>query len=131
MEIYNCIAVDLLYYQIYEKKIKIEVYDEEEKIRILTEIDGVEFSSAGEDYFEVFKKLRDQILELGYGLKCNGSRINAIQSNMMAGSDRVYLVEMGKPALMKDVVCMWDYADIDFFPDTEHQKMFLDQWLNS
>ena len=83
MEIYNCIAVDLAYYQIYEKRIKIEVYDEEEKIRILTEIDGVEFSSAGEDYFEVFKKLRDQILELGYGLKCNGSRINAIQSKMM------------------------------------------------
>ena len=60
MEIYNCVAVDLAYYQLYEKKIIIKVFDEEEKIRILTEIDGVEFSSVGDDYFEVFKKLRNQ-----------------------------------------------------------------------
>jgi hypothetical protein len=44
------------------------------------------------------------MLNNGYGLKCNGSRINAIQSDMMGYSDKVYLVEIGKQAMMKDVV---------------------------
>ena len=34
-------------------------------------------------YYETFQLFRDRLLELGYGIKCNGSRINAIQSGMM------------------------------------------------
>lgn len=71
------------------------------------------------------------MLALGYGIKCNGSRINAIQSGMMGATDKVYLVEMGKQALKKDIVNIWDYADIDIFANTQQQNSFFDQWINS
>lgn len=71
------------------------------------------------------------MLDLGYGLKCNGSRINAVQSNMMGTSDKIYLVEMGKPALNKDIVSIWDYAEINEFPNTEEQLKFANRWLDS
>uniref|UniRef100_UPI004056735D hypothetical protein n=1 Tax=Acetatifactor sp. TaxID=1872090 RepID=UPI004056735D len=63
---------------------------------------------------------------MGYGLQCNGSRINAIQSEMMGHSEKIYLVELGKQALSNQIVCIWDYADIDFFPDTKMQLEFAD-----
>lgn len=126
---YQCVAVDLAYYE-NEKTITVLVDDEEDEIKISTEIDGIELKSIGEYYFETFQNLRDQLLDIGYGIKCNGSRINAVQSNMMGVCDKVYLVENGKPALMKDVVRIWDYADIDFFPNTKEQTAFFTQWIN-
>ena len=43
-------------------------------------------------------------------------------------TDKVYLVEKGKQAFTKDIVHIWDYADIDIFPDTEQQNIFFEQW---
>ncbi len=71
---------------------------------------------------------KELLLAVGYGMKCNGSRLNAVQSGMMGATDKVYLVEIGKQALMKDIVSIWDYADIDIFPDTELQNNFFEQW---
>ena len=79
----------------------------------------------------MFQELRDKLLELGYGLKCNGARINAIQSNMMGACEKIYLAEMEKPALNKDIVSILDYAEINEFPNTEEQQAFTNRWLNS
>lgn len=49
----------------------------------------------------------------------------------MVATDKIYLVEMGKQALKKDIVNIWDYADIDIFATTEQQNSFFDQWINS
>ncbi|MCM1500303.1 MAG: hypothetical protein NC124_17720, partial [Clostridium sp.] len=81
------------------------------------------------NYLPAFQKFRDKLLSTGYGIKCNGSRLNAIQSGMMGATDKVYLVEMGKQALMKDIVHIWDYAEIDTFPDTKQQNDFFEQWI--
>ncbi len=59
--------------------------------RIETTIDGIEIKFVRYGYYEVFQELRDKLLELGYGLKCNGSRINTIQSNMMGSCEKIYL----------------------------------------
>lgn len=50
---------------------------------------------------------------------------------MMAGCEVVYLVELGKQTLRKDIVGMFDYADIDEFPNTAQQMAFSKQWLQS
>ena len=47
---------------------------------------------------------------------------------MMGAADKVYLVEKVAQALMKNIVHIWDYADIDIFPDTEQQNNFFEQW---
>lgn len=69
------------------------------------------------------------MLAAGYGIKCNGSRLNVIQSGMMGATDKIYLVEMGKQVQTKDLVHIWDYAEIDIFPDTRQQNAFLEQWI--
>ncbi len=130
MDEYQCVIVDLAYYN-NPKNIIVYVSETNEDFTIETNIDGIEIKSVGYGYFEVYQELRDKMLDLGYGLKCNGSRINAVQSNMMGTSDKIYLVEMGKPALNKDIVSIWDYAEINEFPNTEEQLKFANRWLDS
>ena len=127
MEQYKCTVVDLVYYDS-EKPVLIEVNEDSDEIEISTVVDGIDFFSSDESYLAAYQKLRDKLLELGYGLQCNGSRINAIQSGMMAHYEKIYLVEMGKQALSNQIVCIWDYAEMDFFPDTKMQLEFADKW---
>ena len=47
---------------------------------------------------------------------------------MMSRCEKIYLVEMGKKALLNQVVCMWDYADIDVFHDTKERLEFVEKW---
>lgn len=125
---YQCTVVDIKSKS--EKSIMVKV-NEDDEIKISTEIDGFAVFISDEYYLQSYQKFRDELLKCGYGLKCNGSRINAIQSGMMGYSEKVYLVEMGKQAFMKDVVCIWDYADIEEFPDTKMQLDFAQQWYDS
>lgn len=78
-----------------------------------------------------FQEFRDQLLLLGYGMKCNDARLNAVRSQMMAATDQVYLVEMGKQARMQDRVLIFDYADIACFPDKKERTAFVEQWRRS
>lgn len=130
MEQYNCTVVDLGDYDS-KKSVLIVVNEDLDEIEISTVIDDVEIFSSGDSYLVAYQKLRDKLLELGYGLQCNGSKINAIQSGMMSQCEKIYLVEMGKKALLNQVVCIWDYADIDFFKNTNAQLEFADKWYES
>ena len=71
-------------------------------------IEGVSIFSSDVYYLAAYQKFRDKLLELGYGLKCNGSKINAIQSEMMSQCEKIYLVEMGQKSSFDQMVCMWD-----------------------
>lgn len=33
--------------------------------------------------------------------------------------------------MLKDIVHIWDYADIDEFPDTDVQKEYIEKWADS
>ena len=111
----------------YEFSVQVEVDEAEasENIIILARVGKDEIESTNYAYLPAYQEFRDKLLVAGYGVKCNGSRLNAVQSGMMGATDKVYLVEMGKQALMKDIVHIWDYADIDIFPDTQQQNDFF------
>ena len=130
MDLYKCTIADLAYYE-QEKQIIVNVDIQDDNIEMSCKVDGVCFSAAGEKYFETFQSFRDRLLELGYGIKCNGSRLNAIQSGMMGYSEKIYLVEFGKQALSKDIFSIWDYADIKEFTSTYEQKLFANKWYKS
>ena len=87
MEKYECMVVDLGYYNT-EKSAVIEVNEDSDDIEISMVVDGIEFFSSDKSYLAAYQKLRDKLLELGYGLQCNGSRINAIQSEMMGRCEK-------------------------------------------
>ncbi|MBD5506681.1 MAG: hypothetical protein HDR05_01095 [Lachnospiraceae bacterium] len=114
----------------YEFSVQVEVDEAEasENITILARVGKDKIESTNYAYLPAYQEFRDKLLVVGYGIKCNGSRLNAVQSGMMGATDKVYLVEMGRQALMKDIVHIWDYADIDVFPDTQQQNDFFEQW---
>lgn len=50
---------------------------------------------------------------------------------MMSGTDKIYLVCPGKKAITKDIVNIFDFAEIDEFPDTKQQKDYFEVWMES
>ena len=45
--------------------------------------------------------------------------------------NKVYILTLGKPALKKDIATIFDYAEIQEFPNTREQEKFSQKWLNS
>ena len=90
---------------------------------------GQEIVVSNYNYLPAYQEFRDRLLQLGLGIKCNGSRINAVQSGMMGANEKMYLVEIGKQARRENIVHIWDYAEIDTFPDTKQQSAFFEQWI--
>ncbi len=131
MEIYNVTLIELSSKKEIPCSVEVDEAEISENIKIKTVIDGNTIEVTDFNYLPAYQHFRDQLLLLGYGMKCNGSRINAVQSGLMGATDKMYLVEIGKQALMKDIVHIWDYADIVEFPDIEQQKVFFDQWTKS
>lgn len=102
-----------------------------DNIILKTTINGSELTSESNQYLVAYQILKDKLLQIGFGLKCNGSLINATQSAMMSYTPKVYLVRIGEQAAMKDIVNIWDYCDTDDFPTTEQQKLFIQDWFAS
>lgn len=100
-------------------------------IILKTNIDGREICAADYNYLPAYQKLRDELLGMGYGIKCCGSRLNAVQSGMMGANYKIYLVRSGQQAKLCDIVSIYEYADIKEFPDTAEQNDFLEKWIAS
>lgn len=131
MEKYNLMAVNLISQCQSELEIEADEGETTDNIILSVKWNGERFTASDNNYLPAFQLLRDHLLFLGYGLKCNGSRLNAVQSGMMGANDKIYLVELGKQALLKDIVSLYEYADIDSFPDTQAQTLFFNQWADS
>ena len=102
-----------------------------EDIILSTQIEDSCFSASNYGYFEAFQELRDKLLQNGYGVKCVGSKVNAVQSSMASATYKVYEAVLGKQTAIKDLICLYDYANIDEFPNTKTQNEFLQKWIHS
>ena len=111
------------------------VYVEEDKSSdgfiLKITVENKVITARAEDYLSAYQELRDKLLKKGFGLKCSGSLINAHQSAMMSYVPQIYLVEMGKQALAKNIVSIWSYCDIKTFPDTDEQHKYIEKWFES
>ena len=114
-----------------EFELPITITDTVDVITMSVLLDGHLYKVSADDEFSAFQKLRDMLLDNGIGLKCCGAMINAHQSGMMANSDKVYLLTLGKPTLLKDVAAIYDYADIQEFPNTLQRERFVEEWFDS
>lgn len=100
-------------------------------VTLSVSLDNHRYEANSDVEFVAFQKLRDKLLDDGIGLKCCGAMVNAHQSGMMAPSDKVYLLTLGKRAQLKDVAIIYDYADIKEFPNTLEQEKFTQAWFDS
>lgn len=128
MEIYEAVLVELNTGAELSVSIEVDEAEASDNIFINATIKEQEINSSNVNYLPAYQEFRDKLLEAGYGIKCNGSRLNAVQSGMMGATDKIYLVEKGKRAMLADIVSIWSYADIDIFPDTKQQNDFLEHW---
>lgn len=114
-----------------EFELPITIVDTEDMVAMSVLLDNYQYHASADDEFTAFQKLRDMLLDKGIGLKCCGAMINAHQSGMMATSNKVYLLTLGKPALLKYIAIIYDYADIKEFPNTLERERFVEEWFNS
>lgn len=118
-----------------KKEMETTIYADEgettDDIILKVQIDDQEICAVDSNYLPAYQKLRDKLLKIGCGIKCNGSRLNAVQSGMMGANPQIYLVKLGEQALSKDIVSLYEYAEIDDFPNTEEQIAFSQKWFNS
>ena len=131
METYEIMIMDLNTKMEMTLSVEADEAETSDNIVIKADISGQEVTAEDYNYLPAYQEFRDKLLRMGYGIKCNGSRVNAVQSGMMGANDKVYLVEMGKRPKMKNIVHIWDYADIDDFPDTDRQLAFSEQWFDA
>lgn len=96
-----------------------------------TTIDGTTCRGTSEFFFAAFQNLRDKLLSIGYGMNCCGALINAHQSPMMAVCEKIYLVTPGQKTYRKDMVCIFDPAIPESYPDTQQQESFKEAWWRS
>lgn len=129
-ETYQVTVADLGYYE-KEKQIEILVNDHGDHFKLKTVVDSVEFEAQADDMFSAFQLLRDKMLEMARGIKCNAARINAVQSGMMTNLDVVYLVELGKQARNEDIHGFWDYCEMEEYVYTEEQEAYRKKWFDS
>lgn len=103
--------------------------DENGNFVLSASLDGVECQGCDNSYFEAFKKLKDILLQMGYGLNCLGAKINAVQSEMASASDKIYLAELGKQA--KESVSLYDYCENTDYPTKAEQDAYREKWFGS
>jgi hypothetical protein len=98
-------------------------------LSIKTDDDIISASNYG--YFQAFQEIRDKLLEKGYGLKCAGAMLNAVQSSMASATDKIYMVTLGEQAAQENLISLYEYVDILEFPNTNEQNQFAEKWIYS
>jgi hypothetical protein len=131
MERYMITAISLETHSELSLTIEADEGETTDGIILTTHIAGVAISAKNHGYFQAFQELRDALLQHGYGLKCAGSKLNALQSGMASGTNKIYIVTLGQQALRKDLISLYDYADANEFPNSESQNDFAKQWFDS
>ena len=91
-------------------------------------VNDQEIKSAQDKYFAAFQQFRDKLLEAGYGIKCNGARLNAAPLSKFENGPKVYILESGNNP--ESAVNIWDKADINDFPDSRQQNRYINKWTD-
>lgn len=113
------------------KECIINIQETADQFHFCTHIDETELIGSGDSMFMAFQKLMDQLYDLGYGMNCQGARINAMQSTMAYASDKIYLLTLGQQAMNKDLVSMFEGVELNEYCLSDKQVEFAQQWLES
>jgi hypothetical protein len=93
----------------------------------------VQFCFHGESCWVAVQLMRESLEPLGYLFCCNAARKNAVMSRMgtQMGGEMIYLVRMGKSALRRDMVDVFDYAPAKDVVTLIRQREFEEKWYQS
>ncbi|EKT62507.1 hypothetical protein [Providencia burhodogranariea] len=84
------------------------------------------------DFYECFARLREQNADITF--LCKGAKINVYPSRMarqMSGGMMAYECTIGQPALLENIVSIFDFDEHNIAKHPDEQVAFHQEWLNS
>jgi hypothetical protein len=123
--------VDVINYGVKSKCAIYRKYLDDGNIELKIEIGGTEIKINSSDAHRAFNLLRKQLGE-NYKFLCNGARRNFILSPMAreGGGFSGYLVEIGKPADIKNIVETFASAPLSTVGTLEEQENFWNKFYS-
>ena len=115
------------------EKNKLFLLEIEDEINLKIEIKNVIYFSKGDSIFDSIVELRKKLESKDIYLLCNASVVNIYPSPMQKdfGGTKAYKLQMGKQAVLADVVDIFDYNSELKIGSVEEQKKFYENWLKS
>lgn len=96
--------------------------------------DDHRLESTSNDFFDAFCLIRHELWKSKLLPTCYGAHLHAFPSGMarsMGGGRKLYRLTLGKQALTKDLVQLFDAGE-DVIPSTvDDQRQFFDEWVGS
>jgi hypothetical protein len=106
----------------------------EDLYRAQLEWSGQPIDVGADDMFEALVRIREQLEPQGWFVAVQGSRLDAFPSAMqreMAGGLNVYLMRMGEPVRLQDVVETFAEADPSTLATVSTQRKHVEEWVSS
>jgi hypothetical protein len=109
-------------------------HDPAERYRARLEWPGPVIEVAAGDVFDALVRIREQVEPHGWLVAVQGSRLDAYPTAMqreMAGGLAVYVVRLGEPVRLEDVVETFGEADPATLATVAGQRAHLEEWARS
>lgn len=115
------------------EKNKLFLSEIEDEINLKIEIERAIYFSKSDNIFDSIVELRKKLELNNIYLLCNASAINVYPSGMQKefGGTKAYKLQMGKQALLIDVVDIFDYDSELKIGSVKEQEEFYKNWIES
>lgn len=115
------------------EKNKLFLSEIEGEINLEIEIERTIYFSKSDNIFDSVVELRKKLELNNIYLLCNASAINVYPSGMQKefGGTKAYKLQMGKQAILIDVVDIFDYDSELKIGSVKEQEEFYESWLES
>ena len=115
------------------EKNKLFLSEIEDEINLKIEIERAIYFSKSDNIFDSVVELRKKLELNNIYLLCNASAINVYPSGMQKefGGTKAYKLQMGKQAILKDVVDIFDYDNGLKIGSVKEQEEFYGNWIES
>ena len=115
------------------EKNKLFLSEIEDEINLKIEIERVIYFSKSDNIFDSIVELRKKLELNNIYLLCNASVINVYPSGMQKefGGTKAYKLQMGKQAVLADVVDIFDYDSELKIGSVKEQEEFFESWIES
>lgn len=112
----------------------VRLYDDSDDSLIELSFDGSTLSGTGDDFFEAFCKIREQLELHGLLPHCYAAHLQAFPSGMsrsMGGGVKLFRLTISKQASLADLIHMFDTDDSVDPVKVADQRAFFEKWTNS
>ena len=115
------------------EKNKLFLSEIEDEINLKIEIEREIYFSKSDNIFDSVVELRKKLELKNIYLLCNASVINVYPSGMQKefGGTKAYKLQMGKQAVLADVVDIFDYDSELKIGSVKEQEEFFESWIES